>query len=440
MNAPVAFDVDIEKKVLSPSQKPNVIARLESWKSPEASKDDIENKINAANSRREENLTGKVEKITERLTKVATNQNVLQSTHEQELSSKAKALAEKMSTASTNYDTTISNKVSKVATHNAKVSEAKTEVFSTTTQKAAELASTIDQKLNVASTKHQNTVASIVSKVATHNAKVSEAKTEVFSTTTQKAAELASAIDQKQTVAATNYEQNVASVIMKTSTHNDEVKRAHVRVMSAEDEKTNSISSTTAAKIENATAARQSMITNKVMTVGQQTREKAERGKQAMAVKNERRVQIQTNLDAKTEAAVAKKDAILQEKVQKSATKKRSPTNNTISAEDITAKLDDAAARREVLLMQRSEAAGHKNEKVKEVSNLVKKGDTPTRRVATPSKKFHTEEEPLPTGESLVEDFGHEEDHVEEHEEEEENNEVNESVSSDVGGGGCVIN
>ncbi|GMH69415.1 hypothetical protein TL16_g10890 [Triparma laevis f. inornata] len=434
--APVAFDVEIERKALSPSQKPNVIARLESWKSPETSKDDVENRINAANTRRDTALTGKVEKITERLTKVATNQNVLQSTHEQTLSAQAEALAKKLSTASTNHENTIATKVSKVASHNAKVSEAKTEVFSTHDQKTAELASTIDQKLSTASTNYEQTITTKVSKVASHNAKVSEAKTEVFSTHDQKTAELASTIDQKLNVAATNYEQNMAEKIMKTSTHNDEVKRAHTLVMSAEDEKTNKVMFTTASKIENATAARQALITDKVMAVGQQTREKSERGKQATAAKNERRVQIQTNLEAKTTAAVAKKDAILMERVQKSATKKRSPTNTGISADDITAKLDDAAARRDVLLMQRSEAAGHKNEKVKEVSNLVKRGDTPTRRVATPSKKFHSEEEPLPTGgESLVEDFGHEEE-----EEVAENDEVNESVNSDVGGGGCVIN
>ena len=58
--------------------------------------------------------------------------------------------------------------------------------------------------------------------------------------------------------------------------------------------------------------------------------------------------------------------------------------------------------------LQRSEAAGHKNEKVKEVSNLVKNGGSPTRRAAdTPSKKLHNDEEPLPTGEGIVEETGH---------------------------------
>ena len=129
---------------------------------------------------------------------------------------------------------------------------------------------------------------------------------------------------------------------MKTSNHNDSVKLAHVRVVENNDSKVANLEAATAVKLQNAAEARQTLITEKVratnlaathtsgvsnsslrsscswqvMSVGQQTRNKQERGKLALASKAEKAVRIQTEVDEKIEKATANKNAILKEKVR----------------------------------------------------------------------------------------------------------------------------
>jgi len=374
---PWQMTVDIDRRPLSPRQT-ELMTRLGSWKSPSPTKENIENRLNEANMKRNDLMASKTSAIKSRQEKASTNISTLRNLESTALADKSASIAQKLEKATDKYEEQMKHKVDKVAGHNSKIEKVKTEVFDSTTKRSEELASAIDQKLSIATDNYSERMASKVSKVAGHNSKISKAKADVFEETTKKSEELANAIDQKLVLAATKHEQNVASVIMKTSTHNDEVKRAHVRVLSSNDSKASSLEATTAAKLQSAAEARQSLITSKVMSVGQQTRDKQERGKQALASKADRSAKIQNDLESKISAAAANKTAILQEKAAKSSAKKRSPRGDTSPArksEDIAVRLDSAAARRETLLMQRSEACGHRNERVREVSDLARTGE-----------------------------------------------------------------
>ena len=76
------------------------------------------------------------------------------------------------------------------------------------------------------------------------------------------------------------------------------------------------------AKMSNAINTKQSIITEKVMTVGQNTRDKSERGKQALAAQQAKADAIKETLTVKIKSASAKRDDIIKEKVAKSAVKK----------------------------------------------------------------------------------------------------------------------
>jgi len=390
---PVSFEIDIKENA-SPVLTPAVVKRLESWKSPSPTKEDIENRMVAANLLREANLSAPVAKNNARFEKVNQNKVVLGETMRKALEEKKSEMSDKMVAATKKVENLTKTKVEKVAGHNSKVFSAKETVDHANALKASELVDTHVRKMEIATA---------------------------------------------------NFENVMAQKVLTAAEHNEGVKEKHVGVLSGEELRSAELAKVNDAKMSNAINTKQSIITEKVMTVGQNTRDKSERGKQALAAQQAKADAIKETLTVKIKSASAKRDDIIKEKVAKSAVKKVSPKSTSPKVDPIALneKMEDAAARREALLMMRSEQAGLKNERVKEVSNNVK--NSPVKRAyGTPGKKLHKEDDVVGVGLSAAEAIEPEvaeEDCTEQESEPaevEETNPADMSTQSDVGGG-CVV-
>ncbi|GMH56828.1 hypothetical protein TrRE_jg10461 [Triparma retinervis] len=386
-------------KTMSPSSTPAVKSRLESWKSPSPTKEDIENRMDAANQLREMNLSAPVAKNNARFEKVNQNKVVLGETMR-------KALEDKRVE--------------------------------------------IDGRLTAASKKVENMVKCRVEKVADHNSKVLCTKETVTHANSMKTSQLLDSHVRKLEVATANHENVMAKKILTAAEHNEGVKVKHVRVLSGEELRAHELAKANDVKMTNAINSKQNMITEKVMAVGQTTRNKGERGKQALAAQQAKAEALKENLTVKIERADAKRDEIIKEKVLKSAVKKVSPkatSSPKADAEALQERMEDAAARREALLMMRSEQCGVKNSKVKQVSDEVKKSPQ-KKKYGTPGKKLHKENDIVgfSAAEAVepeevevqveVEEAGEETDGVEA---DDANNISVESEDGTVGGGNCVV-
>ena len=253
----------------------------------------------------------------------------------------------------------------------------------------------------------------------------------------------------KLEVATANHENVMAKKILSAAEHNEGVKVKHVRVLSGEELRAQELALANNAKMSNAINSKQNMITEKVMTVGQTTRDKGERGKQALAAQQAKAEALKENLTVKIERADAKRDELIKEKVLKSAVKKISPkaTSPKVDAAALEEKMEDAAARREALLMMRSEQCGLKNSKAKQVCDEVKKSPQKQRAYGTPGKKLHKDSDIV--GFSAAEAVEPEEVELEvggvvggeevDESVEDVNNTSIESEDGTVGGGNCLI-
>mmetsp|Transcript_5054 Transcript_5054/g.10092 ORF Transcript_5054/g.10092 Transcript_5054/m.10092 type:complete len:401 (+) Transcript_5054:44-1246(+) len=396
IQAPVSFDVALEKT--SPTSTPAVAKRLESWRSPSPTKQDIENRMSAANELRELNLNAPVVKNNARFEKVNQNKVVLGETMR-------KALEEKRVE--------------------------------------------IDGKLTAAKAKVENLTKVKVEKVADHNSKVLSAKETVTHSNSMKTSQLLDSHVRKQEVASANFENVIAKKILHAAEHNEDVKVKHVKVLSGEELRVSELAKSNNVKMSNAINTKQNIITEKVMNVGQNTRNKSERGKQALAAQQAKAEAIKENLTVKIERADAKRDELIKEKVLKSAVKKVSPkaTSPKVDAAALEEKMEDAAARREALLMMRAEQCGANNVRVKEVSDQMKK--SPKKAYGTPGKKLHKEDDVIAfSAASTVEPEAVEVDVKAEPAEsttktdqsvDDVKNTSVESEDGTVGGGGCTI-
>ena len=260
------------------------------------------------------------------------------------------------------------------------------------TAKKTEIKENFEKKMNAAEKQVETITKEKVGKVADHNSKVATAKQSVSQMEIAKQEDLKEDLKKKMEVASSNFEHNMAEKILKSAVHNDEVKVKHVRVRSEEQMKKDELASTLNDKMAKASQAKHAMITDTVMKAGHATREKMEKGKQAMAATEARAAELENALAAKMGQVTTKREEIIKEKIQKSAVKKVSPKSATSprhTATSLNAKLDDAAARRDSLLMQRAEQCAHATRESTEKGKQAM--STPGRSRETQPKKLHSE-------------------------------------------------
>jgi hypothetical protein len=114
-------------------------------------------------------------------------------------------------------------------------------------------------------------------------------------------------------------------------------------------------------------------------------------------------------IEEKLDDAAARREVLLLQRAEQAAFKKQisPPAAPSVTSSDISAKLDGASSRREEMLKAKSEACKTHHEKVDSVKKTVK--SSPENRMATPPKKLHHDSEPLPSavgdGEKLAADI-----------------------------------
>jgi hypothetical protein len=99
---------------MSPASTPAVKSRLESWKSPSPTKEDIENRMDAANQLREMNLSAPVAKNNARFEKVNQNKVVLGETMKKALEEKRVEINGRLTAATKKVENMVKCKVEKV--------------------------------------------------------------------------------------------------------------------------------------------------------------------------------------------------------------------------------------------------------------------------------------------------------------------------------------
>ena len=101
--------------------KPAVQARLEGWKSPSPTKENIENRLASANEARSAHLTAPIEKNNRRFEKVQVNKSILGENEKMTLGQKKEEICNKLETAEKKVESMTKERVEKVAGHNIKV-------------------------------------------------------------------------------------------------------------------------------------------------------------------------------------------------------------------------------------------------------------------------------------------------------------------------------
>jgi len=213
-------------------------------------------------------------------------------------------------------------------------------------------------KHNKAAEKVSTTTSNYVNRLQAHNAIVTKASDIVQREAFLNSKILAVESSQKQSAAASLAQSQLAATVARANAHNEDVKVKHATAMSNIDGRVANIQESSMTRQNKAEENKKAILTSILMSVGASTREKAERGMQAIAQKEHEVSRLAEDINLKQFAAEENRSAILAQRSTKKAA--RSPTQKQSPPKDVQSiafRLEEAQARRDMLLAQRAAKA-----------------------------------------------------------------------------------
>jgi hypothetical protein len=364
-------------------------------KPPSPSFEDISARINNATTLRDANILSKTSKIADRFERAAKTKEVLAAEEEQKIKDMEKALSEKMAAAEANFATNQQLKVQALHAHHDTVHVTATTTAASNEAQRMALAAQTFHKQQHAMEQRENVIVAKVVNVAIHNEAVRVTHANVLSEKEEKLMNLEENITAKQAAAATNHEALILSKVMDLGTATRDKTERGKFAMSVKESHTDELSKDIKERMARAEVNRDVIIAEKVKSAVKKPRSPTKPD-----ASNANTVE---SINARLDEASVRRDGILADKVKSASKKPRSPTKKNgddCTADSISEKLEEAASRREILLQQKSEQCGMHAAHVMEVASAVKAN--PSKRCDTPSKILHNDDEVLPgAGEAL---------------------------------------
>jgi len=342
---PVSFEVDVKSSTSPTAKKPAVASRLESWQSPAVSIVDIENRLDSANASRLNIQENQAKKITTRIEKASAKKIRMNQEYEKAVSTLAQNSEAKMSKAVQSKETMINQTVSKTSQHNAKVATSMNKHLSAEANATAKLANSTATKLGIAGSNHNATM---------------------------------------------------AKKILTASLHNDRVKQAHAGVLAEQHKKMSELSQNIQEKMTISTENKNAILEQKSASAAPRSPSKKNDDEIAAAAATS---ELAEKTRVKMEGATIRREAFLNDRISSATKKSRSPTSNnnnqdqlpTTSVSDIEIRLEEAASRRELLLVAKQEQAAFHNNAVATSA----KAASPNKKLNKP-RELHSDNDPIP--------------------------------------------
>jgi len=349
--------------------------------------DDIENRLNAANTFRDSNIKAHNDKIESRLSSAKATKNDIDAKHVKNLSSQMEKLSTKMNTAENFVSKLTEEKVGALREHHGVVSSISNSTAQANEAQAMAIQADILRKQDKAAKARESVIASKVVAVSSHNEAVKVQHAGVLSKEEEKGRILKEKIERKMEVVGCNYQAVMLEKVLDVGKKGREGEERARLVREEREEKEKNVRAEREERERNVEERREAVLKERV--------EKSVKMKKEVSVTS---TTSKEDIQEKLDEAGVRREAVLRERVAKSAKKgPRSPVKggSPTTAAALQEKQDEASARREVLLQQRSEQCGMHSSYVKSVV----KGMAGKERVIMDGKKLHYDEEVLPGAE-----------------------------------------